>query len=125
MEANAEPGVLKRQLPHARGGDDERTTAIVSGARGDLLLARGAETGCPDILDAQAIRGDGAPTRGADAPAAIKGAVDRRGTMAWRRRVPDAMAQGGPAQPDRRGRTRCGRTAAGPRSRVRRRSAGA
>ena len=81
MEAILEaPAAAKRQTSHDAVRNAERTTAAAS-PRGFLTLQLGQETYCIDILNVQEIRGYSVPTRIADAPPAIKGVVNLRGTI--------------------------------------------
>jgi purine-binding chemotaxis protein CheW len=81
MEATIELPVVTRPAAGDRAHCDERPAAAMSGLRGYLTFRLGHETYCIDILHVQEIRGYSAPTRIAEAPPAIKGVVNLRGTI--------------------------------------------
>ncbi len=81
MEATIEPPVQTRLSVDERARRIEPPVAPASGPRGYLTFHLGDETYCIDILHVQEIRGYSAPTRIAEAPPAIKGVVNLRGTI--------------------------------------------
>jgi len=77
MEAVLQVPAVSRE---ATPGQTGRPSAVAC-PRGYLTLHLGQETYCIDILNVQEIRGYSVPTRIADAPPAIKGVVNLRGTI--------------------------------------------
>lgn len=80
MQAVQDSPVTSRPVPavHQRPTPE---SVVPAASRGYLTFRLGQETYCVDILHVQEIRGYSAPTRIADAPPAVKGALNLRGTI--------------------------------------------